>query len=209
MTEDELKHRRRSIRFKDYDYCGAGSYFTTICTRHRQPLFGAIVEGEMVLNEIGIIVSQFWLEIPVHFVNVEMDKFVIMPNHVHGIIIIYPNDDKNMVGARYASPLHSNKTYKTKIHGPKPNSIGAIMASFKSIATKQINILCNTTDQSIWQRNYYEHIIRNEKKLNRIRRYIINNPPRWEYDRENRNGIPINEKKKFWERFLNEFDENG
>jgi len=93
-----------------------------------------------------------------------------------------------------------------KFGKPVTQSIPTIIRSFKSAVTKQINIINHTPGQSIWQRGYYEHIIRDERELNRIRRYIINNPAKWEYDRENRNGIPIDEKKKFWNRFLDEFD---
>jgi REP element-mobilizing transposase RayT len=192
-------HHRRSIRLKDYDYSRRGAYFVTVCTRNKQPLFGEIIDGVMHQNDVAEIARKYWLEIPNHFSNVTLDQFVIMPNHVHGIIVI--TDD--MVGAKHASPLRS---YKTKIHGAKPKSLGTIIASFKSATTKQINLLLKTPGNPHWQRNYYEHIIRNEQELNKIKRYIINNPPRWEYDRENRNGIPNDEKIKFWDRFLNEFE---
>ncbi len=155
----------------------------------------------MVLNVIGQIVEKCLLDIPVHYPDVELDKWVIMPNHVHMIIVIYPDDD--IVGAKHASPL---RTYKTKIHGPKSKSIGSIVSSFKSAATKRINQYFHTRGQSVWQRNYYEHIIRDENDLNKIRRYVINNPAKWSYDIENRNGLPIDEKKAFWSKFLNEFE---
>jgi len=193
-------HHRRSIRLKNYDYSQPGSYFITLCTIGKSQLFGEIIDGEMVLNDVGKTVEHRLLAIPDHYQDVELDQWVIMPNHIHAIIVIYPDD---VVGARHASPL---QLYKSKIHGPKPRSIGSIVASFKSAATKQINILHNTPGHSLWQRNYYEHIIRDEKELNRIRRYIINNPPHWSFDIENRNGLPIDDKQKFWSKFLNEFN---
>jgi len=194
-------HRRRSIRLKDYDYSQPGSYFVTLCTHGHECLFGDITDGEMVLNNVGEIVEKCLIEIPGYYQNVELDKWTIMPNHVHAIIVIYP--DNNIVGARHASPL---RIYKSKIHGPKSNSIGSIVSSLKSAVTKRINESQNTPSRSIWQRNYYEHIIRDEHELNKIRRYIINNPPHWEYDRENRNGLPIDDKQTFWSKFLTEFD---
>jgi len=196
-----LQSHRHSIRLREYDYSQPGSYFITVCTGGKAPLFGEIVEGEMVLNPIGKVVERCWLAISNHFANIELDKFVVMPNHIHGIIVIYPDDNVNTVGAK---PL---RLYKTKIHGPKPNSIGTTIASFKSVATKKINILRDTAGHSIWQRNYYERVIRNENELNKIRRYIINNPAQWSYDIENRNGLPIDEKREFWNKFLNEFSD--
>jgi len=162
------QRHHRSIRLREYDYSQPGSYFVTVCTSGKAPLFGEIVEGEMVLNEVGEMVEKCWSAIPDHFENIELDKFVVMPNHIHGIIVIYPDDDNNTVGARHASPLH---LYKTKIHGPKSNSIGAIISSFKSVATKQINLLRKTTGQPLWQRNYYERVIRDERELNKIQRF--------------------------------------
>lgn len=205
LVEKMHQHHRRSIHLREYDYSQPGSYFITICTIDKEPIFGEIIEGEIVLNQNGKAVEECWLAIPDHFGNIELDKFVVMPNHIHGIIVIRPddNDKQNTVGAKHASPL---RLYKIKIHGPKSNSIGAIIASFKSAATKQINILRNIAGQSIWQRNYYEHIIRDEQELNKIRRYVINNPAKWSYDIENKNGLPVNEK-KFWKRFLNELGE--
>ena len=196
--QNENRHRR-SVRLKEYDYARTGAYFVTICTRDKQPLFGEIIDGEMHMNNTGEIVRKCWLEIPGHFQNVTLDQFVIMPNHVHGIVVITDNP----VGAKHASPL---RLYKTKTHGTKPRSLGAMVASFKSAVTQQNNLLLRTPGNSFWQRNYYEHVVRNESELNKIRRYIINNPPKWEYDLENRIGLPIDEKRKFWDRFLNEIE---
>ena len=162
-------------------------------------MFGGIVDGEMILNDLGIIVYECIANIPNHFHDMEIDKLVIMPNHVHMIITIRSNYENGRGTACRASTTE-------KFGTPVIRSIPTIIRSFKSAVTKQINTLHHTPGQSIWQRGYYEHIIRDERELNRIRRYIINNPAKWEYDRENRNGIPIDEKKKFWNRFLDEFD---
>jgi putative methionine-R-sulfoxide reductase with GAF domain/REP element-mobilizing transposase RayT len=124
----------------------------------------------MHLSPIGKIVSEYWKQIPDHHTDVTLDEFVVMPNHVHGIITI--------VGARHASP-NSVKP------GPKPRSLGSIIGSFKSAVTKKVDEIRNSSGASLWQRNYYEHIIRNERELNLIRQYIISNPLQWELDREN------------------------
>jgi len=122
-----------------------------------------------------------------------------MPNHVHMIIVIWHNNESGN-GTACRTPTVE------KFGKPVKQSVPTIIRSYKSIVTKRINILRNTPGVSVWQRNYYEHIIRNEREMNRIRRYIINNPPNWEYDRENRNGLPVDEKKAFWSKFLNEFE---
>jgi len=198
------KPHYKSIRLKGYDYSQPGSYFVTICTKNRESLFGEIIDGEMVLNEIGKIVEKFLLEVPVHYPDVELDKYVVMPNHVHLIIVIYSSDDKNIpVEAIHELLLRVRMKIRRKMVLPK------IIGRFKMNTSKQINMHFKSPIQSIWQRNYYEHVIRNERELNKIRRYIFNNPPKWEYDQENRNGVPIDEKKKFWTKFLNEFDDNS
>jgi REP element-mobilizing transposase RayT len=190
------KHHRRSIRLKHYDYSQPGSYFITICTHAKTLLFGEIVDGEMQLNELGKIVEQCLSEIPVHFPDVILDKQVIMPNHVHMIIVLWTP----CKGTACRAPTIE------RFGKPTKSSIPTIIRSLKSAATKRINQIQNTPGQSVWQRNYYEHIIRDEMELNHIRRYVINNPPQWEYDRENCNGLPIDEKRTFWSKFLNEFD---
>ena len=195
----EIIFHRRSIRLKEYDYSQSGSYFVTVCTQDHEEIFGKIIDGEMLLNEIGKIVERCWKEIPNHFKDVGLDQFICMPNHVHGVIVICPKKDN--VGVQNFEPLQNR--YQHII----PQSIGSIVRGFKSGVTKWCRK--NTEIQTVWQRNYYEHVIRSEEELNKIRRYIINNPPKWEYDQENRFGKPIDEKRKFWSKFLNEFEESG
>jgi REP element-mobilizing transposase RayT len=142
----------------------------TICTKDREDLFGHITSDEMYLNQYGKIVESSWKELPKHYPTIILDEFVVVPNHVHGIIIII-ND---LVGARHASPLQK-----------KSNLLGNIIGSFKSAVTKKINEIRNTPGISIWQRNYYDHIIRNERSLYKIREYIRTNKERWAWDKEN------------------------
>ncbi len=183
MKFDADIHHRRSIRLKNYDYSQPGAYFITICTENRECLFGNVVDGKMVLNDVGQIAQKCWLEIPNHFPNVVLDEFVIMPNHIHGIIIL-TNDNKNpIVGANNHSPLQSQNT--SQFRSPS-KSIGSIVRGFKIGVIKLIrqNVGAkNILPLQIWQRNYYEHIIRNEQNLNKIREYIINNPLKWEVDK--------------------------
>ena len=227
MKYDPQKHHRRSIRLKGYDYAQPGAYFITIVTHDRECLFGEIVDGEMRLNEFGEIARAEWFQTAVVRPNVVLhpDEFVVMPNHIHGIIWIVDNDETDMVGAtRRVAPTtaahppaahpsidpptasHSPIVGATRrvapttvaqlpdstppmtptIHprGPVTGSIGAIIGQFKSIATKRINDLRRTPGAPVWQRNYYEHIIRNERALNAIQRYILNNPANWKEDAE-------------------------
>ena len=189
MTGGPDRHRR-SLRLKDYDYAQAGAYFVTICTQDRACLFGAIVDGAMQLSDAGSTVEQCWSQIPEHFRDVVLDEFVVMPNHVHGILVINPAVPAvpavpvvpvvPAVGATHASPLRN---------GPRPGSLGAIVGSFKSAVTRRINQTCHSLGATVWQRNYYEHIIRDEASLHGIREYIANNPLQWALDREN----PTNE----------------
>jgi REP element-mobilizing transposase RayT len=180
MPYDPFKHHRRSIRLNDYDYAQAGAYFVTIVIRDPELSLGNIVDGEMRLNEFGAIVQSCWDDLPAHYPHVELDAFVVMPNHVHGVVVIV--DDGGVVGARHASPVH-NPSQPPR--GTPPGSLGAIVGSFKSAATKRINELRGTQGTTIWQRNYFEHIIRNEKDLAHIRQYIDDNPANWVRDDEN------------------------
>ena len=206
-------HHRRSIRLKRYDYTQQGAYFVTICTHQRNCLFGEIVDGEIKLNTNGEIARGSWLSIPRHFKNVELDEFVIMPNHLHGIIIIessevageaLANQDFSQLFSEVAGEALANQDFSQqqnlssqcfaptvytgetiKINGTKPQSLAAITQNYKSVSTRQINRMNKAKGNVIWQRNYYEHIIHNEEALNNIREYIVNNPINWVKDQEN------------------------
>lgn len=169
---------RRSIRLKGYDYSQEGLYFITICCKDRICHFGKIENQTMILNENGKIADKYWNEIPQHFPNIILHDFIIMPNHIHGIIEI-----TNAVGAKNFSPNHSsNITSEIENNVPqeKPKgtskTIGSIVRGFKIGVTKHLGF-------SIWQRNYYEHIIRNDKSHSTITDYIQNNPLKWNDDR--------------------------
>ncbi len=183
MRFDPEKHHRRSIRLKGYDYSQPGAYFVTICAWNRECLFGDVVDGEMRLNDFGLIVYEEWFHSSEMRQEIALfpDEFIIMPNHIHGIIWIVETDADH-VGAPGRAPLPSPS--RAPFHRP-PRSLGSFVAGFKSITTKRINALRGTPGAPVWQRNYYEHIIRDEKSLNRIRQYIAANPLRWHLDREN------------------------
>jgi REP element-mobilizing transposase RayT len=179
MTKfDPQKHRRRSIRLPGYDYSQAGAYFVTLVTWQRESLFGEVVNGEMILNDVGKIVQEEWLRSEQIRDELRLDVYVVMPNHFHGIVIL--NGD---VGATGRSPLHDDVP-----RGPAPKSLGALIAGFKSSVSKRINILRETSGIPVWQRNYYEHVIRNEHEFRKIWNYIEANPANWQDDSEN----PIN-----------------
>ncbi|GAA5002912.1 transposase [Pseudoluteimonas lycopersici] len=163
--------QRKSIRLRGYDYTQAGAYFVTICAQGHACLFGNITNGEMRLNNIGNIVAEEWAKTREIRIGMELDAWVVMPNHFHGIIVIV---DSRRRGDRPVAPT-----------GPQPRSVGAVVAGFKSAATKRINALRGTPGTPVWQRNYHEHIIRNEGSLDRIRQYILDNPAQWATDREN------------------------
>ncbi len=157
---------------KGYDYSRAGAYYVTICTQNRECLFGEITDGQMVLNDAGKIVADEWMKTGEIRNEIELDEWVVMPNHFHGIVMIRRGDPPVAPTPR---PLPE----------PRPKSIGSLMSGFKSAVTKRINEIRKTPGMKLWQRNYYEHIIRNQNELNRIREYIANNPMKWEFDREN------------------------
>jgi putative transposase len=238
-------HHRRSIRLKGHDYTQPAAYFVTLCTHEWAHLFGKVVDGAMQLNECGEIVRTEWFQTAVvrPYVVLNLDEFVVMPNHIHGIIWIVGNDNGDdgvdngsdarddgsggdtprndgdgsggagrrddgagsrggTVGAqRRCAPTFApkNATFPPgaapqsagrAIRGATPTnvvpgSLGAIIRSFKSAVTRRINIMRNTPGAPVWQRNYYEHIIRTDRALNAIRRYIADNPRRWHLDRKN------------------------
>lgn len=169
-----VTHRRRSIRLKGYDYAQSGAYFVTICAWGKECVFGDVIEGNMYLNEFGKVVREEWLKTFDMRKNLVLDEYVVMPNHFHGIIII----------ADGRGTLQCAPTYE-KFGKPVSNSIPTVIRLFKSTTTKQINQLRQIPGMYLWQRNYYEHIIRNEYELKQAREYVINNPLQWQYDREN------------------------
>lgn len=187
--------QRKSIRLRKYDYSNNGWYFVTICTKDRQEYFGNIISDEMNLNEYGGIIKKCWLGISDYFNNIELDQFIIMPNHIHGIVVI--------VGAGFSRPIN-----------PLHPILGQIIGYFKYQSTKYINnfIIKGSEDpinigsddptptnktniKQIFQRSFYDHIIRNEYSLNRIRHYIKDNPINWG---EDRNNLIINKNKSIY-----------
>ena len=183
MTLSKSFPHRRTMRLPEFDYSQAGAYFVTIVAQDRKPYFGQVVDEEMVLNEVGKIVAEVWVEIPEHFLNVELGEFVVMPNHIHGIIVITVEaTHANIVAARHAVP--SQEDAIEKFGKPVPASLPTIMRSFKSAATKKVHGSTNYKEGRIWQRNYYEHVIRNERDYQAICDYILANPLNWEKDGE-------------------------
>ncbi len=184
-------HNRKSIRLKGYDYSQAGLYFITICCQNRACLFGKIDDGEMVLNDAGKQAQQCWLEIPKHFPNTTLHEYITMPNHIHGIIEI--------VGANNHSPNNhspngdSSNGIRTRANDYSPlrgttRTIGSVVRGYKIGVTKWFRE--NNQNQfpirtSVWQRNYWEHIVRNENEYQHITQYIIDNPKKWDMDKLN------------------------
>ena len=178
--EPRLRHRR-SIRLSEFDYRQPGAYFITICARDRNAFFGAVVDGEMRRNAPGEVAARCWAEIPDHFPNVALDEWVVMPNHLHGIVLM-PGTATAAVPLPDALPLrHAPERFATPVAG----SVPTILRSFKSAVTREINQCLGTPGAAVWQRGYFEHVVRDEASLARIRNYIASNPQRWDSDPEN------------------------
>ena len=194
MRYNPLIHHRKSIRLKGYDYSGEGMYYVTVPTHDRQEIFGSIADGIMLLSDAGRIVQEEWLRTPFVRLDVSLDEYVIMPDHVHGIIVI--NDERNgdseslnnPDGAycntpqrdtpQRDTPQRDSPRRETPFRSPS-RTLGAIMRGFKGASTKRINEQRGTPGAKVWQRNYYEHIVRDGKDLDRIRRYIRKNIEAW------------------------------
>jgi putative transposase len=156
--------QRRSPRLQGYNYSQSGAYFVTICTHNRSPIFGTIIDGCMQLSEAGLIAAQRWETIPEHHPSVELDVFVVMPNHVHGILILaeaVPGLTQERTGSISAVML------------------GTVIGSYKSSVTRHIHNMNLMSDSPVWQGRYHDHVIRSESDLNRIRAYVELNPQRW------------------------------
>ena len=170
----EIKYRR-SIRLANYDYAQAGAYFITVCTHERMCLFGDVILETMRPNDFGQIVHDEWLRTAEIRPDIDLDTFRVMPNHLHAIVIFDEEVSSNpTVGAHSRAPFSR-----------QPKSLGSLVAGFKSATTKRINQLRNTPGTPVWQRNYYERVIRNEREMDATRRYIVDNPAKWGEDVEN------------------------
>ena len=163
MQHRSQRHARRSIRLPSYDYSRAGAYFVTLCIQGRECLLGEVVNEGVELSDMGHFVKEAWEGLAMQYSYVELDEYVVMPNHLHGVIVI------------------SSETPSVT----ERKSLGRVIGAFKTISTKQINSMRSISGQSIWQRSYYEHIIRNDGELNRVREYVMNNPMQWHLDTEN------------------------
>jgi REP element-mobilizing transposase RayT len=190
---DTKKHHRHSIRLKGFDYSQPGAYFVTIVTWQRECLFGEVVDGEMHLNEYGKIVQEWWHEISAHFPNVETTSFVIMPNHVHGIILITAERRGTVPVPSIHEQINVVTTHSGGVTPPlRAPTLGQVVAYFKYQSTKEMNTLDGIgTITKFWQRNYYEHIIRNEREMSKIWDYIETNPLHLGDDDENPANIQL------------------
>lgn len=232
MKFDPQLHHRRSIRLKGYDYTQAGAYFVTLCAWRQACLFGEIVEGRMILNNNGRFIHAVWQDLPNHYSIVGLDAFVIMPNHVHAIIIL--RDPRVTVGAGLLNIQDNTTTHPkpaptptivqagltifqdvTTIHPkpaptpttivqagltiiqdvttthpkpaptPKIHGLPEIVRALKTFSARRINAFHHSPGIPVWQRNYYEHIIRSRKELKQTSEYIHSNPAHWNDDEEN------------------------
>ena len=193
-------HHRRSIRLKGYDYSQAGLYFITICIKNRACLIGNIENGEMILNDAGKMIENEWLKITNRFKNTKLHEYIIMPNHFHAILeivgatlVVAPNDKGQPQGIAPTNtptntPTNIPTNTPTNTEAEKKPRLGDIVGAFQSITTVEYirgvkNNNWKPFDRKLWQRNYWEHIIRSEKSYNTISEYIINNPGKWDEDK--------------------------
>ena len=194
-------HRRRSIRLRDFDYRTDGAYFVTICTQHRVPLFGMVQDDKMQLNGAGLMLVSQWQTLPQRFQGIRLDAFVVMPNHIHGIVVLTDGgarpsarattrDGGARPSARATTRDGGTRPSARATTRVAPTSLGAVIGAYKSLTTVEFIRGVKTFrwppfDGKLWQRNYYEHIIRNDNTLHDIRQYIIHNPAKWAEDAEN------------------------
>ena len=178
MTNNPEVHHRQSIRLCDYDYSRAGAYFVTVCAWQRECLFGEVVDGEMRLNDAGQVVTDIWDALPQRYQEAKVDVFMAMPNHIHGIIVINdPGFGGRGVGAIHELPLHTSP-----LRDRRNMALPKIIGYLKMNSAKSINQQRNTPGVPVWQRNYYERVIRDESEFHAIRQYIIDNPLKWVED---------------------------
>ena len=215
-------HNRKSIRLKGYDYSNSGMYYNTICCRNKIYRFGNIVNGKMFLNEFGEIAYDEWLKLPKRFNNIELDIFQIMPNHMHSILIINDNISENIAGVNTAPKNALNFNYWVGVNPARTPALtdannksiylGDIIGAYKSLVSNkclEIFKIRNEMMGKLWHRNYWEHIIRNEKSYNRIVEYIKNNPMNWSDDKFNSELISNFDLKNFKDDFNSETKNNN
>ena len=186
--------QRRSVRLRDYDYSTEGMYFVTIWAQRLECLFGEVVEDKMRLNQYGKIVDECWKWLFQQYSHTKINEFMIMPNHFHGIIEIIEPDRRGgsrtaPTFASCAPALRTAPTFASCAPAPvnvtKRKPLGRLIGAFKTVSTKRINLIRNTPGTPVWQRNYYEHVIRNEEELLQTQKYIQENPLKWDLDLEN------------------------
>ncbi|MEN8122777.1 MAG: transposase [Bacteroidota bacterium] len=199
-------HNRKSIRLKGYDYSKAGLYFITICVQNRACLFGNITNGKMNLNDAGVMVENEWVALPKRFQNIKLHEYIVMPNHFHAILEIVPKNkntstqNENIVGPTLVVDPNNKKGHpngqpqgmpqqETNLDiPPRKKTLGDMVGAFQSITTVEYirgvkNNNWQRFDKKLWQRNYWEHIIRNEPEYYRIANYIRENPDKWDKDK--------------------------
>jgi REP element-mobilizing transposase RayT len=179
MRFNPEKHRRQSIRLKGYDYRSPGYYFITICCYKKECFLGNIINNKMILNDWGRIVEKTWHDLPNHNPNVSLDAFIIMPNHIHGIIRLVG------AGSKPALNMYDGSRADLESAPTKNHSLSEIVRQLKTFSTRRINEKINCVGTKIWQRNYFDHIIRDIKELKLTRQYIKINPHHWDRDVEN------------------------
>ena len=176
-----MRERKLNL-LRDYDYSTSGYYFVTVCSKDREERFGKIENGRMCLNTAGEIARNSWAEIPLHFQHIEIDEFSVMPNHIHGILII----GESMVGSAYMRS-HQRNAFMHSLQDRTKMLLSKVIQQYKASVTRKINLL-ESSHHFGWQKSFYDHVIRNDESLNNLRQYIANNPLKWELDIENRKG---------------------
>ena len=187
MNDNPQRHRHSSLRLKGYDYSQAGLYFVTIVTKDRKSLFGQCDDGEIRLNQYGEIVAETWKWLEEQYNYVELGAWIVMPNHLHGILIIHEADRR---GGSRTAPTDGERNVHDDTKGTAPTDVkvkplGRLVGAFKTVSTKKINLLRGAEGSVVWQRNYYDHIIRNQEDLELTWLYIESNPAQWLKDEEN------------------------
>lgn len=197
MVYDPTRHHRRSIRLKGYDYTAAGVYFVTLVVQDRAPVLGEVVDGAVRLSAWGCVVREGWEALPGRFARLRLDAYVIMPDHLHGLLVLVGDApaphhrskgeasaraglDMTASGPADASPL------RARPRGTTPGSVGVILQNYKSVTARRVNALRGTPGARLWLRNYWERIVRDDRALAAVRAYIRDNPRRWSLDREAR-----------------------